>query len=143
MDTLATITLENGAIHIRFAAPPDSAIRAGIKACPPWAWKPDIPGQPWIVRPRYASKIVALLPGAEIAPDILRLASNGKEATEPPPVVEAPACLTPEIADFLSFLAYAGHTTINHVKPEIMRLYGLDHDQAGELVTWWNSLQKR
>ena len=142
MDTPATITLENGAIHIRFATPPDSAVRAGIKACPPWAWKPDLPGQPWIVRLRYASRIVALLPGAEVSPEVLRLASNGKEAAKPLPVVEAPDCLTPEIADFLGFLAYAGHTTIHHVKPEIMRLYGLDKAQAGELVAWWNLLQK-
>src|SRR3990167_9404364 len=139
----ATITLEIGAIHIRFVYPPDSAVRAGIKACPPWAWKPDILGQPWIVRLRYASKIVALLPGAAVAPDVLRLALNGKEAAEPSPAVEAPACLTHEIADFLGFLAYAGHTSIGHVKPEIMRLYGLDKAQAGELVAWWNSLQKR
>ena len=142
MDTPAMITIENGAIHIRFAAPPDSAVRAGIKACPPWAWKPDLPGQPWIVRLRYASKIVALLPGAEVSLEVLRLAGNGKEAAEPSPAVEAPACLTHEIADFLGFLAYAGHTTINHIKPEIMRLYGLDKAQAGELVNWWNSLQK-
>jgi len=138
----ATVTLENGAIHIRFVHPPDSAVRAGIKACPPWAWKPDLPGQPWIVRLRYASKIVALLPNAAVAPDVLRLASNGKEAAEPPPAVDAPDCLTPEIADFLGFLHYAGHTTINYVKPEIMRLYGLDREQAGEIVEYWNSLRK-
>ena len=142
MDTPATITLENGAIHIRFATPPDSAVRAGIKACPPWAWKPDLPGQPWIVRLRYASKIVALLPEAKVSPEVLRLASNGKETAEPSPVVETPACLTQEIADFLGFLAYAGHTSIGHIKPEIMRLYGLDKAQAGELVAWWNSLPK-
>ena len=26
----ATVTIENGAIHIRFVHPPDSAVRAGI-----------------------------------------------------------------------------------------------------------------